>query len=217
MKYLRDRPWVFGVLAAMVLMGLVILRTVTQSRFELATADAYVQHGNEMRALQHYRRAMRWSLPLNPYPGRAATSLRVMAKELANEGRVDDALLAWRSIAGSSTATRFLFSISNPPGDEARNEIARLMAVGERPGVDSEAAVGETEAAHRALLEEDMSPDPFWGTLLLFGFAAWVGALVVTASRGFDPAGRLEWAKARAPLSGALAGFLAFVLGMLFV
>jgi len=218
-RRLRERPWIFGVfgaLAAVVLVLLVGMRTVSESRSELATADAYEQNGDVMRALEHYRRAMRWSFPLNPYPARAATSLRSMAKELGDEGRIDDALLAWRSIAGSSAATRFLYSTTSPLREEAHDEIARLIAADQRTGIDVGADAEELAAAHRSLLKENTSPDPFWGTLLLIGFAAWVGGLVVTASRGFDPAGRLQWVTARAPLSGALAGFVAFVLGMLF-
>jgi hypothetical protein len=215
-RRLRERPWIFGVLAGVLLVGLVGLRTVSESRSELAAADAYEQSGDAMRALEHYRRAMRWSFPLNPYPDRAATSLRRMAKELGDEGRIDDALLAWRSIAGSSAATRFLYSAPSPLREEAHDEIARLIAAHQRAGIDVGTDAEELAAAHRARLKEDSSPDPFWGTLLLIGFAAWVGGLVVTASRGFDPDGRLQWVTARAPLSGALAGFVAFVLGMLF-
>ena len=216
MMWLRERPWIVGALVIVILVLVVGMRTVAESHSELATADAYEQGGEVMRALEHYRRAMRWAFPLNSYPARAATSLRHLAKDLEDEGRIDDALLAWRSIAGSSAATRFLYSTTNPMREEAHDEIARLIAAHQRTGIDVGADAEELAAEHRALLRESASPHPFWGTLLLIGFAAWVGGLVVTASRGFDATGRLQWATARAPLSGALAGFVAFVLGMLF-
>lgn len=214
--WLRDRPRFFAALVVLFFVVLVGTRTVSESHSELVAAHAYDQSGDTMRALEHCRRAMRWSFPLNPYPARAAAFLRSTAKDLESEGRIDDALLAWRSIAGSSAATRFLYSTANPAREEAHDEIARLIAVHQGAGIDVGTDAEELAAEHRALLKEDISPDPFWGTLLLVGFTAWVGGLVVTASRGFDATGRLHWATARAPLSGALAGFVAFVLGMFF-
>lgn len=216
MRWLRDRPRIFGALVVLIFVVLVGTRTVSESHSELVTAHTYDQNGDTMRALEHYRRAMRWSFPLNPYPARAASSLRSTAKELEDEGRIDDALLAWRSIAGSSAATRFLYSATNPVQEEAYDEISRLVAAHQGAGIDVGTDAEELAAQHRALLKEDASPDPFWGTLLLIGLAAWVGGLVVTASRGFDATGRFHWATARAPVSGALAGFVAFVLGMFF-
>lgn len=215
MRHLRERPWVLGALTALFFLGVVGVRTISESRTELAAADAYGQNGDAMRALEHYRRTMRWSLPLNPYPARAATSLQRMAEDFRDAGRIDDALLALRSIVGSSTATRFLYSTTSSQRQDAKDEIARLMAADQRAGIDAGMGAGDPEAAHRTLLADGPSPDPLWGTLLLIGFAAWIGGLVVTCSRGFDPAGRLQWLSARAPLSGALAGFVMFVLGML--
>ncbi|MDH3201227.1 MAG: hypothetical protein OEM15_10085 [Myxococcales bacterium] len=215
MTRLRKHPWLFGTLVALILLVLVAARTVSESRSELMTADAYDQSGEVTRAIEHYRRAVRWSFPLNPYPARAAAALRDLATALEGQGRIDDALLAWRSIAGSSAATRFLYSTTNPAREEAQDEIARLMAAHQGTGFDVGADVEQLAAEHRALFAKDASPDPFWGTVLLVGFAAWIGGLVLTASRGFDATGRLRWATARAPLSGALVGFAAFVLGML--
>ena len=216
MSWFRERPRIFGTLVGGILVVLVAARTVSESRAELVTADGYEERGEVMRALEHYRRAMRWTFPLNPYPARAAAALRSMAKSLEGEERIDDALLAWRSIAGSSAATRFLYSTTNPVREEASHEIARLMAAHQRAGIDVGADSEQLAAEHWALFQQDASPDPFWGTLLLIGFAAWVGSLVLTASRGFDATGRLRWATARAPLSWALAGLVVFVSGMFF-
>jgi hypothetical protein len=187
-----------------------------ESRSELMTANAYDESGDVMRALEHYRRAMRWSFPLNPYPTRAAVALRRTAKALEGEGRIEGALLAWRSIAGSSAATRSLYSTTNPAREEARDEIARLMAAHQRTGIDAGADSDQLVVEHRASFGGGVRPNPFWGTVLLIGFAVWVGGLVLTVSRGFDATGRLHWATAQAPFSGSLVGLVAFVLGMLF-
>lgn len=215
MKGLRQRRWMLGALIAATVVTLVAIRTVSQSRSELMTATSYDQAGDVMGALEHYRRAMRWSFPLNPYPARAAVALRRLAKAFELEGRIDDALLAWRSIAGSAAATRSLYSTTNTMREEAREEIARLVTAHQRTGMDAGADPEQLVAEHRALFDRGAWPDPFWGTVLLLGFAGWLGGLALGASRGFDATGRLQWATARAPFSGALVGFVAFVVGML--
>lgn len=216
MTWLRGHPKVLGALVVATLFVLVAARTVSESRSELHTANRFEESGDVMRALEHYRRAMRWALPLNPYPARAARALRSMAKALEDDGRIDDALLAWRSIAGSSAATRFLYGSENPMREEAIDQIARLVGAHQRAGIDVGADAAGLAAEHRTLFEHGASPDPWWGTFLLLGFAMWVGGLVFTATRGFDETGRLRWATARAPLSGAVVGLVAFVLGMFF-
>ncbi len=216
MNGLRQRRWMLGALTAAIVVALVAIRTVSQSRSELMTATSYDQAGEVMRALEHYRRAMRWSFPLNPYPAKAAIALRKMAEAFEVEGRIDDALLAWRSIAGSTAATRSLYSTTNAMREEAHDEIARLVTAHQRTGIDAGADPEQLVAEHRALFDQGAWPDPFWGTVLLLGFAAWLGGLALTASRGFDATGRLQWATARAPFSGALVGLVAFVMGMLF-
>lgn len=205
-----------GTLVALAMMTAMAIRVTSESRSELAIANVYEQDGDSIRAIEHYRRAMRWSFPLSPYSARAAASLRALAGQLEDEGRMDDALLAWRSIAGSAAATRFLYSPENSVREEAHDEVARLIATDRPPGIDVGADAEERAAEHRGLLGQSASPDPFWGTLLLLGFGAWLGGLAVVASRGFYANGRLRWAMARGPLSGALAGLVAFVMGMLF-
>ncbi len=215
MKWLRGHPRAFGALLVAVLFVLVAARTISESRSELNTANRYEESGDMMRALEHYRRAMRWTFPLNPYPARAARALRSVAKALEDDQRIDDALLAWRSIAGSSAATRFLYSTRNPTREEAIDEIARLVGAHQRAGTDVGAEAAGLAAEHRMLFEKGASPDPLWATLLFVGFAMWIGGLVFIASRGFDQTGRLQWATARGPLSWAALGLVAFVFGML--
>ena len=66
MSWFRERPRIFGTLVGGILVVLVTARTVSESRAELVTADDYEERGEVMRALEHYRRAMRWTFPLNP-------------------------------------------------------------------------------------------------------------------------------------------------------
>ena len=153
---------------------------------------------------------------MSPYHAEAISELESLAKELEAEGDTDLALLAWRSLSGGIAATRTLYSGSDPARENANDQIARLLALDRSAAVDSRLSDEQLAADHRRLLSDEVSPDPFWGLVLLSGMAVWVGALVLLARRGFDSAGRFHWATARGPVWGALLGFVSFAIGLLF-
>ena len=195
----------------------IVVRAVVTARAELDTAVTRERSGDTVQAIEHYRRAMRWSVPLSPFSDRAEVALRELAVELEAEGRIEEALLAWRSLVGSAAATRTLYARrSSSADDEAKDAIARLVAKHQRAGIDVGADPEELAGAHRALLDAEIGPHPGWSTLLLLGFAIWIGGVTMMATRGFDRAGRLRWAGMRLPVAGALAGLIVSLLGMLF-
>jgi len=196
--------------------ALLFWRVASESRAELAAAAAYRHDGRLALAVEHYRRAIRWSLPLSSNTAEAVSALESIAAQLEVDGDVAGSLLAWRSLSGGLAATRFLYSSSNPARDNANDQIARLVVLDRAAAIDANLSAEQLAADHRRLLREEVSPDPWWGTLLLVGMATWVGALVVLARRGFDSSGRLRWAGARGPIWGAVVGFASFVLGLLF-
>ncbi len=216
MKFIWERPSIIAAVTAIALLALVLGRVTSESRTELAAANAYRDNDRVASAVEHYRRAVRWSLPLSPQTAEAVSALESIAAQLEADGDVAGALLAWRSLSGGLAATRYLYSGSNPARENANDQIARLVAMDGRAAIDATLSVEQLTADHRRLLTEEVSPDPWWGTLLLLGMAVWVGALVLMAWRGFDSTGRFRWASARGPLGGALVGFVSFVLGLLF-
>jgi hypothetical protein len=191
MSSARPRGALIAVLTVVALAGIMVGRAATQSRAELETAEAYRHEGRLFRAIEHYRRSLRWSFPLSPYRSEAISGLESVAVELEEAGDVDGALLALRSLVGGVTASRFMYS-------------------GPHPGMD------ELAADQRRLLDRAASPHPLFGTLLLLGFAVWIGSVVLVINRGFDTTGKLLWPAARAPLFGALGGLVSFVVGLLF-
>jgi len=216
MKLPPVRPGVAVAVVFVTLGALVLWRVASESSAELAAAHAYRQEDQLAPAVEHYRRAIRWSLPLSPNTAEAVSALESIAAQLEADGEVAGALLAWRSLAGGLAATRFLYSGSNPSRENANDQIARLMAMDRSAAIDANLSMEQLAADHRRLLSDEVSPDPWWGTLLLLGMAVWVGALVLLAWRGFDSAGRFRWAAARGPIWGALVGFVSFALGLLF-
>jgi hypothetical protein len=216
MKHPPVRPGVAVAVVFVTLGALLLWRVASESSAELAAAHAYRQEDQLAPAVEHYRRAIRWSLPLSPNTAEAVSALESIAAQLEADGEVAGALLAWRSLAGGLAATRFLYSGSNPSRENASDQIARLMAMDRSAAIDANLSMEQLAADHRRLLSDEVSPDPWWGTLLLLGMAVWVGALVLLAWRGFDSAGRFRWAAARGPIWGALVGFVSFALGLLF-
>ncbi len=204
----RWLPWVLSV-SLVVLFGVVAsARIVHESTTELTAAREALQVDQPMRAVEHYRRAMRWKLPLSPYPRRAAQSLEALAQQLEGQGRVEEAMLAWRSLAGSAAATRSIFAPTDPMIEKASRALLRLSQT-RGPGEPVTASVVRREAKPMRA----PAPHPWWSTCLLLGFATWVGGLVATVSRGFDRLGHLIWSQAKLPLSASILGFTAFVTG----
>jgi hypothetical protein len=210
------RPGVAVAAVTMTLAALVLWRVASESSKELAAAQAYRDDDLPLRAVEHYRRAVRWSLPLSPHTAEAVAALQSIAAQLEEDGDVAGALLAWRSLSGGLAAIRFLYAGSNPARENANDQIARLVSLDRSAAIDANLNAEQLTADHRRLLSEEVSPDPWWGTLLLLGMAIWVGALVLLATRGFDSSGRFHWASARGPIWGALIGFVSFTLGLLF-
>jgi ABC-type nickel/cobalt efflux system permease component RcnA len=216
MKLASVRPGVAAVLLIIALGALVLWRVASESRAELAAADAYRHDDRLALAVEHYRRAIRWSLPMSSNTAQAVSALESIAAELEVDGDLAAALLAWRSVSGGLAATRFLYSGTNPAREKANDQIARLVATDRSAAIDASLSTEQLAADHRRLLDGEVSPDPWWGALLLLGMATWVGALVLLAWRGFDSAGRFRWAGARGPIWGALVGLVSFALGLLF-
>ena len=216
MKLASARPGVVAVFVLITLGGLVLWRVASESRTELAAADAYRQDDRLVLAVEHYRRATRWSLPMSSSTAQAVSALESIAAELEADGDLAAALLAWRSVSGGLAATRFLYSGTHPARENAKDQIARLLAADRSAAIDANLSMEQLEADHRRLLDGEIRPDPWWGTLLLLGMATWVGALVLLAWRGFDSTGRFRWAGARRPIWGALAALVSFALGLLF-
>jgi hypothetical protein len=175
-----------------------------QARVELSAAVAAEAAGDHTRAIDHFRRTLRWSLPVFNHQAEAVAGLERIARTREVEGDRASALLAWRSIVGGLSSVRSLYAPANPDSTRAKNEITRL-------------AVAEDEAGrYRAMLDREVSPNPLGGTLLLLGFFVWIASLVLLVGKGFDELGRPRFDAARAPLLGALAGFTSFIIGLLF-
>ncbi len=216
MNALRRREALLAALIVVALAGIMLGRAVIRSRAELETAERYQEEGQLARATEHYRRSLRWWFPFSPFRAEAASRLESIAAALEEEDDRAGALLAWRSLLGGVTASRFIYSSADPVAEHAKDEIARLIVLEGGATIDASLSPEKLAADHRRLLDREATPHPLWGTVLLLGFAAWIGSLVVVINRGFNSAGTLRWPAVRVPLYGALAGLVSFVFGLFF-
>ncbi|HET6417038.1 MAG TPA: hypothetical protein VFG22_12135, partial [Polyangiales bacterium] len=86
----------FGLLAAVtiaLLIGLVWIRVSSESRRELGAAERHRADGRILLAVEHYRRALRWSYPMSSSKEVAGLALESIALELEEEGDPQGALL----------------------------------------------------------------------------------------------------------------------------
>lgn len=216
MKLLRSDGGLFALIVAVLVSGLVLGRALLTARTELSTARMYHEQDEIARAVQHYRRALRWSVPFNPYEAEAVSALQSVAEELERAGDRTGALLAWRSLAGGLASTRVPWSRSSRAREEAKDQIARLLVLEGGAPIDANLDDDRLGAEYRRLLDREASPNPPWGTILLVGFAVWMASLALFIRRGFDSKGRLRPKAAQGALWAALGGWVSFVLGLLF-
>jgi hypothetical protein len=200
-------------LAALVLLPIVI-RVVVSARSELEQADAALAGRDTDAAVVHYRRAARWYAPFSPYHVRALTQLSAVARQAEQQGDVERALSAYRSVRGAILATRSVYVPEAQRLEAANQRIAALMAELPPPGMDAGKSKQQIRLEHLALLEVVPGPNVFWTCVLLAGFACWVAAAFAFSVRAIDDEDR--WVRSEARKWGSLIvlGVGLFVLGM---
>lgn len=190
-----------------VCLGVVVTRAVWQGRSALAEGDVALSNGEHRTAIERWRRAARWYVPLAPHVGDAYDRLEDLGDTAAGQGDIETALACFRGVRSSILATRSLYTPHGHRLDPANRRIAELMARQEAlvpdlmaaPGAASppapsrdadEPAVG-SKAWHYALLSRDDAPSVFWSIIALLGFAMWVSGGLLFALRGVSAKDRL--------------------------
>lgn len=200
MNLLRGRLVVWVVAAGVLAITVTAVRIVATSRAEFLAGEEALAQGDAQTATADFRRAIRWYLPLSPYPKRALDQLRAIAQQA--ESRGDDALAieAWRAIHAGLSAARTLWLPHKSESDEADARIAQLMV--RRQEVPT----------HRGSVEDqtDIEVHPVGLLMVLLGFSGWIVALVVLTER---PETRLGLSAFQWRIV-AFVAFAIFALGM---
>jgi hypothetical protein len=186
----RSRAILAALAAFVVAVVAVVVRVAVSGRDDLRTAESAAAARLEDAALDAYARAARWYLPFGSSHAKARQALESMGRDAADSGRDEFALRCFRELRGAILATRWLVTPDRDALDRANREIARLMALRDRL---ERGAAALSEAEHLALLERDLSPDPWLSALAVALFLAWVLALARGAWRGVLPDGTVRW------------------------
>jgi hypothetical protein len=203
-----------GLTIAGVVLAVLAVRVVTSSHAELARADDLRQRGEIETAIVHYRRAASWYAPGNPHVVDALTDLAEIGGAAEDEGDVERALLAYRSIRGAILTTRSTYTPHQDRLARANQRIAALMAAEDPPPMDAGKTQTELEAEHLALLTETRRPSVLWSLVLIAGFLAWVFGAFAFAARAIDEEDRIVVGPARLWGTTVVIGFGLFFLGM---
>lgn len=180
--------------------ALAMIRVVLEARSEFSEAEAALSKAHTDEAITHYRRAIQWYLPANPYVERAIDRLGELAQQAERNGNRALALRAWRDLRGALYSVRSFYQPHRETVRRAEVRIAKLMAglpkSSSQPTTADNERRSRLEAKYLTQLRRDYAPSPWWSALMVIGFLAWVGSAVAMIVRGFDAEGRLVGHKA---------------------
>ncbi len=199
---------------ALALLGVLAGRVLVSARAELDRAQGLAFEGDVEGAIVHYRRAARWYAPLSPYHREALDKLMAIGAGAERQGETERALSAYRAVRSAIMSARSFYTPEREKLDRADRRIAALMAALPAPAIDAGKSRARLEQEHLALLQGETGPDPFWTSLLLLGFVAWVGGAFAFTARAIDEEHRLVPSSALRWGLVIVSGFALFVLGM---
>jgi hypothetical protein len=123
------RVLVFCLLVVATVIATAWVRANVESRQEFERAQVALQQGDEPSAVLHLRRSAQWHAPCCTPARDALDQLVAIGDAAAYEGRVDDALFAWRSARNAIFAVRHLVVPHKDLLDQLHPRIAEAMGV----------------------------------------------------------------------------------------
>ncbi|MCA9519827.1 MAG: hypothetical protein KC609_02590, partial [Myxococcales bacterium] len=107
--------------------ALAMIRVVLEARSEFSDGEEELAKHDLDRAITHYRRAIQWYLPANPYVERAVGRLVELAQRAESTGNGALALRAWRDLRGALYSVRSFYQPYSEQIRAAERRIAKLM------------------------------------------------------------------------------------------
>lgn len=189
-----------------IVVGVLVTRAIWEGRSALHDGDAAAAHGDTGAAIDLWRRAARWYVPLAPHVDDAYDRLEAAAVEADRRGQTETELAAWRGIRSSVLATRWLITPHADRLARADQRIASLM--GSQPGSSG------GEAFYLEQLRREDAPSLPWVVVALGGFGLWIGGCAHFVRRGLDAEDRLIRRAASASGGMVVIGLVVWVVGL---
>jgi hypothetical protein len=186
------------VVAALVVAGTLYGRALLEARGALGEGDRLAAR-DVGAALVHWRHAVEWHAPGNPWSAGAVQRLWDVAVAPAHTPA--EAALALRALESLRTGILLTRSVYTPFGDRLPELEARIAA---HRGAEAAARTGEPLASEVArqerLLREsrERAPHPLWSLVTTVAFALWLWLTWRGLRRSFDAEGRLVGRRALA-------------------
>lgn len=199
------KSWRFALLAVALVLASLSARATWEQRQAYARAVQYEKSGDLWRAVDEYRWALRWYTPWGPDLDDAARAL----VDLGTRHAEDDpelAVQAWDNLRSGLIAGRSLWQPHADLVEQANRTLPPLLVrAADRRGDKRDPA--QLLRRFQADYRRPVGVGPLTSAAVSLGFLAWVGGLVLAASRGVDAAGQWQSAGWRW-LGVAGAGFL---------
>ncbi|MBN1946200.1 MAG: hypothetical protein JW797_11025 [Bradymonadales bacterium] len=170
----RSAQWVWIALVLFALLAIVYTRALLESHSELQGARDLVET-DVAEAIRHYRHAVEWYAPGNPFNRRAVQELYQLAMaEIHTDADRHLVLLAAESLRTGILVTRSFYTPHREVLEPIEARIAQIRAE-DLSGDDPEALAAEQNRQLGLLkASRQRAPDPFWATVTSIAFLLWI-------------------------------------------
>lgn len=190
------RPYVrwllTGVVVVLVVGGVLYGRALLESRAALREAEQ-LRLTDVWESIVHYRHAVEWYAPLNPYSAEAVDALWSIARSSPDTD--DGNALALAALESLRTALMVTRSFYTPYGDRIDAIEMRIAELRSRQPEQLDASPLTDETQHQLDLlraSRQRAPDSLWSVITVIAFLGWL-VLTWQAFKGaFDESGRLQ-------------------------
>ena len=193
---MKSRQTVLAVAICIVLPRAALIgRSELEAKDSWRAAQSAHERGETSEYLYQLQRCAKWNTLLGGYAEQAQATLIRFAQEAEKEGRIKDALVAWRYARGVLLSTDHVFRPNPSNLSDFNAAIEALMAT---EHIQSEALTianrtrDELVAEHQALLSHRNGPSS-GGAILIFGsFVLWIGSILWMIRKGIGADGHLK-------------------------
>ncbi len=205
----------FCIMCTIVCLSIALIAKISyHSRQELASGDKASSQKNWSQAVVHYERAIKWYVPLSSSVPNAIARLWEIATAAEQRQDLPLALQAYRALRSALYAVESVYIPHQAWIPRCEERIAWLMA--QRQQV-SDPAQREAEIARfTSMLQRDTSPHLGWSIVMEIGFLGWIGATLLLIWHAYNSQGQLVWHRGSLWGGGIVAGFILWIVGMLF-
>ena len=156
----------------LVVFAVVCVRAFYGSMHAYQQGAAYLEKHQYIKAITFFDRSIHWYTPFNPYISKSAQHLWEIGVKAEQQGDVQLALIAVRTIRRGFLGTRSFYVPGEHWISKCDRKIVSLMAKGSG-GQDMKGNTALSFSTQRS-----QEPDVFWTLILEVGLLGWIGSAI---------------------------------------